>query len=490
MERNKKKSASITPGVSIGSRAPRAGKQGYSLVELLIALTIFTLTISAVVFLFYGGQDFTAGGLTAQNGADRVRTSGEALRFIRDNNWASMTNGIHGLQLVDNTWQLTDTPDVANGFTRTVSLSTDIDGIKHATVTVAWQAMNVGTQSTSIYETLAPPNQGLNGDWTQPCVLTTLDAGSGSKGTDIAYLNNRVYVTNSSSSSGKDDLYIFDVTSSRSPSLLGSLDIEEGLRSVAVSGGAYAYVIEGDSPDFFVVDVSNPVAPVKKSRLVVAAGAKGRVVAVSGNYAYVGLTATAGEKEFFVIDISDPLNPTVAASLEIGGDVNAISLSSTTAYLATSLDSQELVIVDITNPLSISQTGSYDAVGNADGTGVNAKTLKRVYLSRNGSSDPDLFILDVTNPASVTSRGSSDTSGNTFDILTAGTLAYVGSDTPNEEFQNYFVKDPSAIVQFAQLNLSNVGRGIAYNNNIIYMAVQNSDLLQIITSTINGICGG
>ena len=466
----------------IGIKACLPARQGQSLVEILIALALFSMTISAVTLMFFSGQNFVADSIQARKAVEKVHDSAEALRFIRDDNFPSMTNGLHGLAFANDKWQLTTTPDWNDGFKRTVSISTDLDGIKHVDLTVQWHHPSEGTKSFDIAETVAPPNQGLTGNWTNPCLIGSADGETGSKGSDVAYLNHKAYVTSSESASGKKDLYIFDVSDPHHPSLVSSLDVEQGLKSIAVSG-SYAYVVEEDSGDFFTINVGNASAPSVQAKLTLNVGTKGRSVAIHGHYAYVGSANNTTGKEFFVINVANPAAPSVVASLEFGVDINDISILHDTAYLATSSDTKELLLLDITNPSAPVEIGSYNAIGTADGKSVHAKTLKRIYLGRNSSSDNELLILDASNPSSIILRGSSNVSSSVFAVISAGTQAFPGTDDANAEFQNFDIQDPAAISHIADLNLSNIGTGTAYDNNIVYMSVKNNNILQLISSS-------
>ena len=462
--------------------------QGQSLVEILIALAVFSITITATTLVFFGGQNFSANALNTREAIQKTHDASEALRILRDTNWNSLTNGTHGLQFTNDQWSLTASSDWSNGYKRSVVISTDANGIKQLDTTVAWNVGSEGTKSMSITETLTPPNQGLSGDWQQPCVVGDADGTSGAKGTDVFYANQKAYVSSSAVAQNKEDLFIFNVTDPDIPTLTGSLNLEEGWKSLTVSG-SYVFGIEEDSSDFFVVDATNPSSPVQIAKLALGGG-KGRYVMARNGYVYATTASSSAGPEFFSIDVRNPTSPTIASSLEFGVDINEVSVLQHIAYLATGGNSQELVLVDINIPSTPTQLGSYDAPGTADARAVHAKSSKRIYLGRNSSTEKELLILDASTPASVTLRGSQDISGSVYSLLTAGTIAFLGTDDTNEEFQNYYIRDPAAIVKYGGKNLSNIGTGAAYYNNIVYMSVRNVDILQLISAPINGICGG
>ena len=207
-----------------------------------------------------------------------------------------------------------------------------------------------------------------------------------------------------------------------------------------------------------------------------------------GNYVYATTATKAGGPEFFIIDISIPSSPRVVSSLEINADVNEVSTLLDVAYIATSDNNEELIAIDVSDPADPQELGSYNAPGNTDGRSVHAKTAKRIYLGRSYStSDHEFFILDAT-AFPITRRGSTDISGGVFSLITAGTLSFLGTDKSNEEFQNFNIKNPLLITQVSSLDLSNLGTGADYYDNIVYMSVNNVDILKLISTTAFGFC--
>ncbi len=461
---------------------------GQSLVEILVALAVFSLTISATTLLFFSGQNFSSNAMRAREALQKSHDGFEALKILRDTSWTTMTNGTHGLQFTNNQWTMTSSPDWSNGYKRSVLVATNADGSKRLDLTVAWNNGAEGTKSLGFSDILTPPDQGVVGDWTQPCVIGTGSGSTGSKGTDVVYANGKAYVASSASAVGKEDLFIFNVSNPTTPIQISSTNFEQGWKSVSVAG-TYLYAVEETSADFFVVNVSNPAAPVQTAKLTLAGGS-GRYVMARGSYVYVTTANNAAGKEFFIIDVSTPSSPTVVASLEIGSDINEVSVLQNIAYLATSDDAKELQLINVSNPLSPTIIGSYNVPGTADGRSIHAKSVQRIYLGRTYSSDKELLILDASAPAAITLRGSQDVSGDVFSILGAVPQAFLGTNDTNQEFQDFNIRDVNNITQSGGKNLSNIGSGADYSNNLAYISVQNVDILNIISAPINGVCGG
>lgn len=294
--------------------------KGFSLIEVLIAIAIFSLSMTAVTLVFFSGQNFTSKALESRRAVELAHDGIEGLRFIRDANWQNLTDSpTHGLNFTSGVWTLTGSPDWTQNYKRTVSISTDFDGIKHARLTVAWSSPPEGTKSIELYQTLGPLDQGIYGDWSQPCLLSTGVGSSGSsKGTDIVYSNSRVYITSYESSSGKPDLTIFNVTNPSAPAFLSELNTGAGLKSLAVSGN-YAYAIEQDVANLKVIDISNALAPNVVATLNIGP-TKGKYIVINKNYAYVTTSnnPNPGAHELHVINITTPTAPVKVNGVDLG----------------------------------------------------------------------------------------------------------------------------------------------------------------------------
>ncbi len=106
--------------------------KGQSLIELLIAMAIFVLVISAITFLILdsyiahrAGREVTLATFLAEEGL-------EAARSIRDNDWADLTDGSHGIATSVDGWVFQGTEeDISNqlgeGIRKVIVESLDAD---------------------------------------------------------------------------------------------------------------------------------------------------------------------------------------------------------------------------------------------------------------------------------------------------------------------------------------------------------------------------
>lgn len=111
----------------------------FSLLEVILAISIFILLATALVGGYLYGQEAT---MLAGNRAQATFLAEEALeavRNMRDEDFSNLTNGTHGLVISGNQWTLSGSSDTNGIFTRQVEISS-IDGDrKEVTSVVTWQ---------------------------------------------------------------------------------------------------------------------------------------------------------------------------------------------------------------------------------------------------------------------------------------------------------------------------------------------------------------
>ena len=121
-------------------KAPSYIKQsGFSLVEVILASSIFVLFVTALVgTLLYGVESTALAGNRAQ--AVLLAEEGlEAIRNIRDDDFSNISDGTYGLAIAGGVWIMTGSSDATGIFTRAINISSIDANRKHVTSTVSWQ---------------------------------------------------------------------------------------------------------------------------------------------------------------------------------------------------------------------------------------------------------------------------------------------------------------------------------------------------------------
>lgn len=468
-------------------------KNGQSLIEIIISIGLFALAIGGA-FLLLGNQlsnlQMIRNSITATTKAEEGL---EGARLIRDRDWNELGAGAHGLAFISNTWQFQGNSDVEGGFTRTVTVSDISSNERLISSSTNWTSLFLPqtftlTSVLTNWRNLVPLL--LSGNWRNPQTIGSIDLGPGNSATSLAVRNSFVYITATASDSGKKDFYIINATDGANPVISGSVNTGEGLNSVAISGN-YAYVAHDDDDNQFqIINISNPSTPSLRSQLEMPSpnDEEGLAIAVAGQYAYLGTKRSPGGPEFFVIDTTNPSNPQVVGTLEISDDINDVFVFENRVFLATSKDTQEFIIINATSPTTPVQVTAVDLPGtNENGRGLYINSQdNRAYLARtfgnNVTANHEIAIIDVTNPDIPTVLGTKNFPADVISVFAADNLAFFGTSNANEEFQIFDATNPMNMSYYAGLNFPQIATDLAFENNIIYVAVRSNDALRIITS--------
>lgn len=478
-------------------------ESGQMLVEVLIALTLFVVIISAVIIFFFNGQLSALSASKTREALDIARNGIEASRFIRDADWANMVNGQYGLEFTGSQWQFNGTSDTTGDYTRVITITSPDTNVRQVVSRVFWQDERFGQQEIEIATLLAdwqnasppgppggdpgdPGGGGIEGDWANPQTLGSITLGPGNSATDLDVLNKIVFISTEASTPAKPDLHVVDATDGQNPVVIAELNIGDGLNAIDVSGD-FAYVANNDEDisHLVVVNVSDINDPSVASQFWFTDAGEAVSVFYLDGKAYIGTEESGGGKEFHIVDVSSPYSLNFVGDLEIGEDVNGIFVKGDKAYLATG-DNNELIIVDITNPISPSVYSGFDAPGNSeDGKTVHIVGSK-LYLGRlvggKHTNHHEFHILDIADPLNPTNLGSTDLGTSLNDVAVRGNLAFLATSLPNSEFQIWDITDPAALSLFSSFNFPQVATGIDFEDNLVYVSVRSNDALRIITS--------
>lgn len=115
------------------------GRSGFSLVEALLASSIFALIVTAVVgAVIYGRESTALAGLRSR--AVFLAEEGlEAVRNIRDQSFANLPDGTFGLNSSGGQWIFSGQSDTTGIFTRQIAIITAGVNRKQITSLVSWQ---------------------------------------------------------------------------------------------------------------------------------------------------------------------------------------------------------------------------------------------------------------------------------------------------------------------------------------------------------------
>ncbi|MBI2918848.1 MAG: hypothetical protein HYY01_12770 [Chloroflexi bacterium] len=217
---------------------------------------------------------------------------------------------------------------------------------------------------------------------------------------------------------GWDGLQVVNIADPAHPKLVSSLAIEPGVARDIVVRDGIAYI--PDEWGLQLIDVSDPLTPVKLSFTDLHTGAPGQPptvgIDVKGNMAFIA-QETGG---LLVVDVSDPRKPVRAATYKSPDMVKVVSLvvSGEYAYMG---DHGRLQVVDISIPTQPKGLGFITVSGIIDGMALAGDSL---YLA---GGAPGVEAMDVSAPRTPVPTGHRYLPGATLEVAVAGNLVYAAS---------------------------------------------------------------
>lgn len=456
-------------------------KKAFVLIEALLGLALFSIYVAAFFPVVIGVREvpFFAGN---RDRAIFICEEGlEAVRNIRDADFANLSDGTYGLAISGNEWSFSGTFDNVGDFTRTIEIATVDANTKSVTCNVTWNQTDSRSATIELVTYLANWRAtGFDGDcdWSEISVPPggVYDYPGNDDGVKVMSQGNYAYVV---IGAGGDtyDFAIQDISDPENVSLVGSLslgtNITDELTNLFVRGD-YAYVTSrNDSAELYIIDVADPSNPILASGFNVSGTADALGVYIVGETAYVSRAGNAATDELIIVDVGTAISPTVLGSADLGG-VNEggyeLVVMNNYAFVASEETGAQLKVVDVTdsnnpNYLNTSFYSLSQSV-NKDATSIygfdNTITL--------GATDGYVYLIDVTDPTSIdqTNEISNYSAGDTvYDVSVApyngvenGAMFIVSALNVNEELHIVDITTPATPVDLSSYQFSDSGYGV------------------------------
>ena len=517
---------------------PSKTQSGIATLEMLIALTILVLSITAVILLVFGGQSVTADTQTNNEALYKAQELLERARALSREDF-NLVNPVPATN--DDIYQ------------KSVDVETLPDFLpKRLTSNVTWTGDHNRQLSITLSTLLTSPsgyNNGLfcnsvltnPGGWKNPIHyehestdLVDQASGNNSDGlgiSDLAVLNQRIYIAADAVANNNDNFYISSLPNDpiqwpAHQGYMGSVDTNQdgsgGLAAVVtapIDNKIYAFVANTSSVaskgQLQIIDVTSPTptgwnpAITRYTLPTVSTTKLGSSIFYSNGYIYLGLTATAnGGTEFNVIDVgggglpASPTNPIRKGGYFVGNTVNSIFVRGDYAYIATP-NTENMTIIDISVPTDPQRVGgSPSLVGGNNGESVYAVGTN-VYLGRTFGSN-EFYILNATDLANVSITGTQDVgTGSQTSVNGLAVRDYLAFFMTKAQFQVWNISSPGSITPWTSDNTTNsfltfsdfisgngnsiTGSSLFCAGNNFYISIktpqgQNKDVIWILTA--------
>ena len=135
-------------------------RRGFSLLELILAVAIFSLGSIAMATLLIDSNISTKLSIETTESLFQAKEGINITRAIRDNNWDDLAEGDHGIDTDSSTPVFSGSADIIDGkYTRIVTISDISTSTKNISVAVSWELTPSRTISTTLETVLT--------DWKQ-----------------------------------------------------------------------------------------------------------------------------------------------------------------------------------------------------------------------------------------------------------------------------------------------------------------------------------
>lgn len=114
-------------------------KKGFSLLEVMLAIGLFSMLVTAFAEAIIIGQQNTALSGARMRAALIAEEGLEAVRNMRDQDFTNLVDGSHGLTIANNQWSFSGTQDATDVFTRQVTITSVDPNTKNVVSAVTWQ---------------------------------------------------------------------------------------------------------------------------------------------------------------------------------------------------------------------------------------------------------------------------------------------------------------------------------------------------------------
>ncbi len=460
-------------------------KAGATLVEVLVAIALTGIMLPALATALITSRAGRSTTLQQQQAHGLLREGQEAVRSVREKGWNNIADGTYHPVISGSAWALTSGAETVGAFTRQVVISTPqrsaggaivtsggtIDpSTKHVVVTVSWAKPYNNSISTDTYLTRWQTNtlwtQTSQADFTagtasNTCATTTCD-------TNTNFLANSVQM--------QDTPATWQI-----PSTYGSYNLTGNVAGndvvvATISGTPYAFL--GYATGLAIINISNPAAPVLAGTYTTSAAVNG--VFVSGNYAYLATSITTAQ--LTVVNVTNPAAPTLADSLRIQDTNNvaatAVYVTGTTAVVVKKQVGKALLFntygeintVNVANPTNISLSDTLNVGADCNNVWVNGSYA---YVA-DSVNNQQLTIVNIASATNISSAATVNLGASANSVVINGTKAYIATanNTSNGELRIYNLNSATSLTAQGSYEIGGAATGLALDTtNPDYLAV-------------------
>ena len=441
-------------------RTSRITEAGFSVVEVLLAVTVFGMLSTAIIGALVYGRESTVGSGDRIRGDYLAEEGVEAVRNIRNAGYANLTDGTYGLVQSGNTWTLSGSSDANGIYSRSVTIASNGTNRKLITSNVTWAGVNNG--QTSVATQLTNWAAATAKSWSNTTQYGGVDVTGTVAAAKVATSGSYAYFVRKSTTG--PNFFVVNISTPTSPTVVGTLTLAGTPTNIAISGN-YAYVSNNStSSELQIVNVTTPTAPTLSGTYNASGTAGGGLgVFAVGTTVYLTRAANSGTDEFVIVNAATPSSPTRVAGYGLSVAMNDVYVNGTTAYVATGSDTQELLVINLANSPTLSLGTAINLSGTTDATSIDGSGSALVI-----GQGSILYTINAATALAPTTTGSLTVTGSILDLDYDAVHKYVevATNSSTAEFKVVNVSTPATPVLLDSVDLSGTITlaGVAYNS--------------------------
>ena len=300
---------------------------------------------------------------------------------------------------------------------------------------------------------------------TLPVLTADVDVATGTTCEGIATSGTYAYVA-----AGGSGLRVYNIATPSAPVFVASIDSLAYCEAIVISG-QYAYIAAGSRS--FIVDISNPAAPVAVS-LMAGFGGYHQSINVRSGYVYI-CNYSVG---ISIVNVANPASPVNVKEVPAGDRVAKIVFDGNYAYAA--IGDLGMSIFNVTNPASPVFVSTTPTAGRSRSVYYGAVTISgtptgHIFVA-NSTSANGVSGINVSNPASPTTAAflpaATTPSGSAYTPFYANGKVYIAYGTAGLRIVD--VSNPAAPTLISTTPLGGDSRSLVVSGNYAYIAGRDS----------------
>lgn len=393
------------------NRCCRRSRDGFLLLEALIGFALFSMFLTAVGLALLASHRGVLAASDRSQGIHLAERALDVVRSMRDDDFAALTDGAHGIEVRGGQWAFSGSALTASGFTTSVTIATPVSDRKTVDIRTSWNFGLSRSGSVLLHSELTdwrtvwtPGNWAgaslvTGGQATRPDAVVFADVLALQSGANVF-----VYATGQDDVAGDGVLVAYDATTMPPTELWSETFTGPGI-ALATRGDALYVLTGASSSEVRVYDIADRASPSVAYGVNLPGSGRGRSLAVRSDVLLVGALEDAAEAELYAYSIPSLDVFSLSGSLQLsdsgGGAVtiNGIAVRGNFAQLATSQDTAEVRVAGVDNPEALTaQTSSGYNISDRseDATAIVVTSTGVLVGTQGGSLFSEVVLLSAT----------------------------------------------------------------------------------------------